>query len=129
MEDTIREIGWLCVPIFFILFHGFRLFFNIDSDSPTAELLEESEEKATLDSLLDMIADGRNGESENKIFEITENLNKENLEIALLIYSYLNNKSNGFLEEHNFSCCEVKQGLYNVAFKYGLHNIVEIFLQ
>ncbi len=37
-----------------------KLLFNIDTESPSAELLEESEQRETLDTLLDMIDDGRN---------------------------------------------------------------------
>lgn len=105
-----------------------KLLFNIDTDSPTAEMLEKSEEKEILDSFLNMIDNGRINEAENKIYEMTENLDKNNLEIALLFYSYLNDKSDEFLEEHNFSRDEVMQGLKEMISKYGLDGIAEMFL-
>jgi hypothetical protein len=95
-----------------------KIFFNIDTDSPTAELLEDSEEKATLDKLLDMVDEGKVNEAENEIYDMTENLEQNNLEVALLFYSYLNDKSDEFLEDNNFSRDEIKEGLETVASRY-----------
>jgi hypothetical protein len=106
-----------------------KLVFNIDTDSPTSELLEDSEKKATLDKLLDMVDDGKVNEAENEIFDMTENLNQNNLEVALLFYSYLNDKSDEFLEENNFSRDEVKEGLEAIVSRYGLNSIASVFLQ
>jgi ribosome assembly protein YihI (activator of Der GTPase) len=106
-----------------------KLVFNIDTDSPTSELLEDSEKKATLDKLLDMVDDGKVNEAENEIFDMTENLNQNNLEVALLFYSYLNDKSDEFLEENNFSRDEVKEGLEAIVSRYGLNGIASVFLQ
>jgi ribosome assembly protein YihI (activator of Der GTPase) len=106
-----------------------KLLFNIDTEAPTAELLENSEWKATMDELLDMVDNGRINEAENKVYEITENMDNSNLEMALLFYSYLNDKSDDFLENNNFSRDEVMQGLKTIAVKYGIENMVEIFLQ
>ena len=49
-----------------------KLLFNIDTDSPSAELLEDAKEQQTLDELLDMVDNGFINEAENKIYEITE---------------------------------------------------------
>jgi hypothetical protein len=106
-----------------------KLVFNIDTDSPISELLEDSEEKATLNKLLDMIDEGKVNEAENEIYEMTENLDKNYLEVALLFYSYLNDKSEEFLEENNFSRDEVKEGLETIVSRYGLNSIASVFLQ
>lgn len=106
-----------------------KLLFNIDIESPTIDLLEESEERETLEELLNMIDEGKIDEAENKIYEATESLDKNILEIALLFYSYLNDKSDEFLEEHNFSRNEVKQGLVDITSRYGLDSISEMFWQ
>ena len=66
-----------------------KLLFKIDTDSPSAELLEDAEEQQTLDELLDMIDNGFINEAENKIYEITEERKKTDLEIALLFLSWL----------------------------------------
>jgi hypothetical protein len=105
-----------------------KLLFHIDTDSPTTELLEDSEEKATLNTLLDMVDEGKINEAENAIYELTENLNQNSLEMALLFYSYLNDKSDEFLEANHFSRDEVKEGLETIISRYGLNGIATTFL-
>lgn len=105
-----------------------KLLFNIDTESPSAELLEDAEEKQTLESLLDMIDEGRINEAENSLYDSIENLDKSGLEMALLFYSYLNDKSDEFLEEHDFSRDEVKQGLECITSRYGVSGFAEMFL-
>ena len=109
-----------------------KLLFNIDTDSPSAELLEDAKEQQTLDELLDMVDNGFINEAENKIYEITEEGKKTDLEMALLFYSYLNDKSDEFLEAHNYSRDEIKAGLKIllnlVCLKYGL-TIVHLISQ
>jgi hypothetical protein len=106
-----------------------KLLFNIDTDAPSAELLKDSEDAQTLDELLDMVDDGFINEAENRIYEITEQGNKTDLEIALLFYSYLNDKSDKFLEEHNYSRDEIKAGLKDITARYGVDSLAEMFLQ
>jgi hypothetical protein len=106
-----------------------KLLFNIDTDSPTSELLEDSEEKTVLNTLLAMVDDGKVNEAENEIDEMTENRDQNNLKVALLFYSYLNGKSDEFLEENNFSRDEIKEGLETIVSRYGLDSIASMFLQ
>lgn len=106
-----------------------KLLFNIDTESPSSELLKDAEEKQTLESLLDMIDEGRINEAENSLYDSIENLDKSGLEIALLFYSYLNDKSDEFLEEHDFNREEVKQGLENITSRYGISGFAEMFLK
>ena len=103
-----------------------KLLFNIDTDSPSAELLEDAKEQQTLDELLDMVD---NGFIKNKIYEITEEGKKTDLEMALLFYSYLNDKSDEFLEAHNYSRDEIKAGLKDITVRYGVAGFAEMFLQ
>lgn len=105
-----------------------KLLFNIDTDSPSAELLEGAEEQQTLDELLDMVDHGFINEAENKIYEITEEGKKTDLELALLFYSYLNDKSDEFLEAYNYSRDEIKAGLKDVTVRYGVDGFAEMFL-
>ena len=106
-----------------------KLLFNIDTESLSSELLKDAEEKQTLESLLDMIDEGRINEAENSLYDSTENLDKSGLEIALLFYSYLNDKSDEFLEEHDFNREEVKQGLEDITSRYGISGFAEMFLK
>ena len=104
-----------------------KLIFHIDTESPAGKLLEDSEEKAVLNTLLDLADEGKINEAENTVFEITENMDYKNLEVALLFYSYLNEKSDDFLEENDFSRDEVREGLQEIVSRYGLGSIADMF--
>ena len=106
-----------------------KLLFHIDTDSPSAELLKDREDKQTLETLLAMIDEGRIDDAENQIYDITADGDKRNLEIAVLFYSYLNDKSDDFLEAHNFSRDEIKSGLQDIISRYGLDGFTEMFLE
>lgn len=105
-----------------------KLLFNIDTESPASELLEEKEAKETLDQLLDMVDDGKINQAENELYELLSQESMTNLEIALFFYSYLNDKEDGFLKEHDYSREEIKMGIKMLASRYGLNNIAELFL-
>lgn len=104
-----------------------KLLFNIETDSPTAELLENKEEKELLKNLLDMVDDGNVNEAENRLYDLI-NDNSSGLEIALLFYSYLNDKTDEFLVANDFSREEIKLGINRVMNKYDLGSIARIFL-
>jgi len=104
-----------------------KLLFNIDTESPTVELLENKEEKETLEKLLDMVDAGCINEAENSLYDLFSNKETNSLEIALLFYSYLNDKADEFLEENDFSREEIKLGLENVADSVGLSSIAKMF--
>lgn len=106
-----------------------KLLFNIDTESPTVELLENKEEKETLENLFDMIDDGKINEAENRLYDLTSDTDMNSLEIPLLFYSYLNDKTDDFLEENDFSRNEIKLGLENVTDSFGLSSIAKMFLK
>ena len=103
-----------------------KLLFNIDTESPTAELLDSKEEKEILENLLDMVDAGKINEAENGLYDSVTDINS--LKVALLFYSYLNDKTDDFLEANNFSRDEIKLGLENAAESFGFDNIVKMFL-
>ena len=105
-----------------------KLLFNIDSESPTVELIENKVQKETLENLLDMIDAGKINEAENRLHDLISDEDRESLEIALLFYSYLNDKADDFLEEHDFSREEIKLGLEDVADIFVLRSITGGFL-
>lgn len=104
-----------------------KLLFNIDTESPTVEMLENKEEQKTLESLLDMIDAGKINEAENRLYDLIDNEDVKNILIALLFYSYLNEKTDSFLEENDFSRDEIKLGLENVTDNFGLSSIAKCF--
>lgn len=105
-----------------------KLLFLIDTETPTAELLDEKEAKETLDKLLELVDSGCINQAENELFELMSQENMISLEIALLFYSYLNDKDDDFLEQHDFSREEIKVGLDTAVSQYGLSGIAEMFL-
>lgn len=105
-----------------------KLMFNIDVKSPTAELLENKEEKETLEELLSMVDAGEINEAENRLHNLIGESYTNSLKIALLFYSYLNDKTDDFLETNNFSRDEIKLGLENTTDSFGLSSIVKMFL-
>ena len=105
-----------------------KLLFNIDTESPTVELLENKEEQETLENLLDMVDVGEINEAENRLYDLTSNTDVNSLEIALLFYSYLNDKTDDFLEANDFSRDEIKLGMENVADNFDLNSIAKMFL-
>ena len=105
-----------------------KLLFHIDTESPTVELLENKEEKETLENLLDMIDNGKINEAENSLYDLTSATDVNSLKIALLFYSYLNDKTDDFLEANDFNRDEIKLGLENIADSLGLSSIAKMFL-
>lgn len=105
-----------------------KVLFKIDVEEPTVELLQNKEGQKGLEKLLDMIDDGNINEAENQIYELTEQTNMQSLEMALLFYSYLNEKGDDFLEQHDFSRREIKEGLQRLVALYGLSDIAGVYL-
>lgn len=105
-----------------------KMLFGIDTQCPTAELIEEKEQKETLDRLLDLVDGGNIDQAENELYELLSPGNTMRLESALLFYSYLNDKEDDFLVKHDFSREEIKTGLSAVLSQYGLNNLGEMFL-
>ncbi len=105
-----------------------KLLFNIDTESQMEEMFKDTEEEQTLKNLLDLLDDGKINEAENMIYEMTEAGDRKNLAIAILFYSHLNEKSDEFLEKHNFTREEIKTGLMDIADRYGVSDLAETFL-
>ena len=105
-----------------------KLLFNIDTESPTIELLENKEEKETLENLIDMVDAEEINEAENRLYDLISATDMNSMEVAILFYSYLNDKTDDFLEANDFSRDEIKLGMENVADNFGLNSIAKMFL-
>ena len=105
-----------------------KLCFNIDTEAPGPDLLESEEEQNILNSLFDKIDQGDINDAENELFELTSNNDGQKLKLALLFYSYLNDKDDAFLEEHHFSREEIQQGVRDLVNLYNITGIAESFL-
>lgn len=104
-----------------------KMLFNIDAKSPTTELLESQEDKELLESLLELADNGNISAAENRLYGLTDN-NSSNLKTALLFYSYLNDKTDEFLEANNFSREEIKSGINLLMNKYNLSDLASLIL-
>ena len=105
-----------------------KLLFHIDTESPGEEILESSQEKETYRNLVEMIDSGKINDAENVIYDLVSGKDMGSLKIALLFYLYLNDRPESFLEEHDFSREEVKEGLDNLMTEYQLKSVADIFL-
>lgn len=106
-----------------------KLLFHIDTEAPVTELLKSSEQQETLEALLRMIDDGRINEAENRLSDLIDETDKENLKTALLFYFALNEKTDEFLLENNFSRDEIRLGIESVTEKFGVRGLAESFLE
>ncbi len=105
-----------------------KLLFNIDTESPTAELLEDQKSRETAEDLLRKIDEGNINEAENELSDIVEDGTMESLMIGLIFYSHLNEQDDEFLLSHDFNRDEVKEGLKRLTVKYGLNDMVDMFI-
>ena len=106
----------------------FKMEYDIDTEMPTAEVLDEEDEKVVLKHLFDMVDGGYINEAENQFYALQETEQGVSLKLALLFYLHLNEKDDGFLEDHDFSREEVKLGIQNVSATFGLEGLTDVFL-
>ena len=104
-----------------------KLVFDIDTDSPSAELLENKEERELLESLLDMVDNGNASRAEERLQELIGD-NGSSLMLEVLFYSYLNDKPDEFLEESGLSREKIKIGLDQAMDRYDLGGIAAVLL-
>jgi hypothetical protein len=66
-----------------------------------------------------LIDNGNINEAENLLYADNDYSDKGILLIGILIYNYLNEFDDDFLESHDFSRQEVREGLETLLVKYG----------
>lgn len=104
-----------------------KLLFDINTDTPSAELIEDYNARNNLIILTDMIDDGDINNAENKLYESISDRNLLDLKVGILFYSYLNDKDDEFLQKNNFSRDEVEMGIRTLASKYNVSDISNLF--
>ena len=105
-----------------------KILFNIDSETVSEELESRIEETDILEQLLDMVDNGQINEAENKLYDLLDAGASNCIETAILFYSYLNEKSNEFLKENDYSRGEVKEGIEDVAERVGLSGLINTLI-
>lgn len=107
-----------------------KLLFHMDTETPGLELFDEKREQEQRDAIDGIVrqADlGRINEAENELFEWLADGNQAALKMALVFYAHLNEKTDAFLAEHDFSREEIRAGLNEVISRYGLESLSETF--
>lgn len=84
------------------------------------EDIKFSEMSQIYTDLIHMVDNGKINEAENLLFDEIKKDENKCFETALYFYDYLNMFSDSFLEEHNYSREEVKEGVQNLANSRGL---------
>lgn len=106
-----------------------KLLFNINTESVTEELLEDAALKDELVKLQELVDKGRINQAENELYDLMDRIDSEKLKMAMLFYSYVNEKDNDFLEKNDYSREEVEAGIKDVLKRSGMDGIAEsIFL-
>ena len=105
-----------------------HLVFHVSMDNPFMETAEEEEAKNNLLHLNELTKDGHIVEAENALDDLADGENMQNLKVALLFYSHLNEQTDEFLEENDFSREEVKDGLKRMMNRYGFDEMAETLL-
>ncbi len=101
-----------------------KILFNIDSETISEDLEGRIDKTDTLERLLAMIEEGKINEAENQLFDLLDEGCPQCTEIALLFYSHLNEKTDDFLKENDYSREEVKDGIAGIAERVGLSELV-----
>ena len=84
-----------------------KMLFQVSASELTPDVIEDKEARQTLETLTSLADEGNIDEAENKLYEMTCDGDRQNLEIGLLFYYNLNGKDDDFLEAHNFSREEI----------------------
>lgn len=105
-----------------------KLLFNVDTESPIEELAVDSGQKDRLEHWYRMIDDGQINEAENQLSDLLEEGDSDSVRAAILFYSYLNRKSDAFLEKNHYSREEIQAGLEDIAVQCGIGGLAEIFV-
>lgn len=110
----------------------FKLLFNIDDDKKEELLFHEEDLEEKYHELQELIDNGEINEAENKLLEELDSKDIRYYKMALMFYSYLNEKDIDFLVTHDFSKDEIIDGLKHVSevFGYGgmANTLISTFL-
>lgn len=79
--------------------------------------------------LMKMADAGKINEAENMLLESLDTTRKSDLRAALIFYDHINDFSDDFLEEHNYSREEIKDGINRVIEDFGMLDVVGAMLE
>lgn len=105
-----------------------KLLFNKEADNEEIIAINENDIGTKHNELLDLIDSGCIKEAEKLLLDTIDPHDIQDYNVALMFYSYLNEKELNFLEEHNYSKKEIMEGLKYVSDIYGYGSMVNTLL-
>lgn len=100
--------------------------FKIDKTSSPEKLLKLEASKEILKDLKSKIDAGNINEAEDALFNLIKFKTQDSLLIGLLFYSYLNEKSSKFLNEHDFDREEIKTGIKDLLNECNMNSLSDL---
>ena len=104
-----------------------KMLFDVNVKELSPDVIEDDVSRDILNDLITLADEGNIDDAENKLYEITCDDDRTNLEIGLLFYYHLNGKGDEFLEANDFSREEIMLGIQDLAERYNLNGIAEAF--
>lgn len=104
-----------------------KIIFKIDTPSPETFLIKEIGKREQADDMLRNIDSGNIAEAEQMLFTTTQNRTLDDLLVALVFYSHLNEKEDDFFETNNYSRSYVENSLKRLLSEYGLEHLAYLF--
>lgn len=104
-----------------------KVLFNIDDETPSLLLIQNTESKEAAGKLLNKIDIGKINEAVNELSEMIKKGTMDNLLIGIIFYSYLNGKDDDYLEANGFRRDNIENGIKHLLSEYGLEDMANIF--
>ncbi len=105
-----------------------KLLFNIDNKKTETVDFEDDEIGEKYNDLLNLVDAGMINEAENTLMDQLDLSKMNSFEMALMFYSYLNEKDDDFLEQCNFFRYEIADGIKYICGQYGYKDFGELFI-
>ena len=101
-----------------------KILFNLTVEESEQQIEENQDESEMYSKLKNLIDNGKICEAENLLFADKDESDKSILLIGIQMYNYLNEFDDDFLESHDFSRQEIREGLETLMDKYGYKNLI-----
>lgn len=87
------------------------------------KFIENCAGSSLYEQLTHMIDAGEINEAENELLDVIDANEKSDLEMALAIYDYMNDKEDRFLEQNDYTREEIEDGIKSVMVMFGYQGI------
>lgn len=102
-----------------------KIIFNKDIRFEQYGACDEQAEDVCSCKLFERIETDNISAIEEDLFQAIDERRKRSLERAVLFYTYLNEKDDDFLREHNYTRENIKEGFERIAKKVGIYDIIQ----